>query len=125
MITLNKKPVKITEVDGQYTWPLIINAESTRVGLDSEIFVYHAAYGDDSYLGDVFECVASVQQMNELPVGSAVEEHDKLIPYYRRADVTFYASSAKEADDLWEDIKSDVDDLVLSWQALNDLALNF
>ena len=118
MITLNKKLIEAKEIDGVTVWPLSITAKSAIAGLDSEIFVYHAALNDDPYEGDIFECVASVQQMTELPKDAACIEGTLVVPYYRSKTMSHNAESLAAALELWEEIKEDVNDLVNNWQAL-------
>jgi hypothetical protein len=101
-------------------WPVTIVAEAIDPSYDPAIFVYHASCGDDSYEGDVFECVASVQQLAELPKDAATKEADLLIPYYRTVTMTHNTTSPEAALELWEAIKEDVEDLEGNWLTVVD-----
>ena len=107
------------EVTNQHVWPLVVTATSNQAGLSSKIFVYHAEDGDDPYLGDVFECVASVQQMTEIPEdeGGGGEETNQT-PYYRTEVLNFHCRSALEASELLEKVEADVKDLLQNYVAL-------
>lgn len=106
----------------RHVWPIRVTAVSDEPGLSSKIFVYHAEMGDDPYQGDVFECVASVQQMTEIPEDSAgVGEDGNLVPYYRKEVLTFHCRTAEEAESLWGKVKADVRDLLLNHRALQEL----
>ena len=78
-------------------------------------------------MGDVFEAVASVQQMLDIPENRAsyTEDADLAIPYYRTDTVTFYARSPVEAESLWTSIKEDVNDLTRNWVAQTNTTETF
>lgn len=117
MITLTKHTVIDVLLEGQHVWPLRIVATSSDADVSPKIFVFHAATSTDMYDGDVFEAVASVQQLQEIPEDSAgFDVNGEMCPYFRVDSLTFYARSAVEADDLWHEIVSDVDDLVRNLQ---------
>ncbi len=117
MITLTKHTVTNVLLEGQHVWPLRIIASSNDAAVSAKIFVFHAAVPNDTYSGDIFEAVASVQQLNELPEDSAgLDVNGEMCPYFRVDSLTFYARSAAEADDLWNEIISDVDDLTRNLQ---------
>lgn len=123
-ITLQREALAVQEIEGQQVWPLKINA-SLAAGASmpsAKIFVYHANMGDDAYQGDIFECVASIQQYYELPVDAAVSEGpDYVVPYYRLDFVQINCLSPEEADELWNAILSDVADLIRNFYAKDDL----
>ncbi len=122
MIDLTKETLHAVVKEGQHVWPLKITANSIQAGLSSSIFVFHASLDADPYEGDVFEAIASVQQMTEIPENApAVDSNGELCPYYRSNTLTFYARSPAEAEDLWNDILEDVDDLTRNWAALTSL----
>lgn len=84
------------------------------------MFVFHAAMDDDQYEGDVFEAVASAQQMYEIPaIDPGSETNGQLVPYYRRSELVWYARTPSEAEELWQAITDDVDDLTRSLEMLN------
>lgn len=125
MITLTRESLSddIESVPGQHVWPLRITATSSNENLGPEIFVFHASMDDDVYCGDVFECIASIQQLGDLPVNKAAyDDNGQLVPYYRTDSLTFHARSPQEAEDLWSQIKVDTNELVKNWLALSDIS---
>jgi hypothetical protein len=103
----------------RHVWPLQVTAVSATDGLSSKIFVYHAENGDDPYQGDVFECIASLQQMTEIPEDEpSMGEDGNAIPYFRKDSLLFHCRSASEADDLWVKIQADTKDLLQNYLAL-------
>lgn len=91
-----------------HVWPLRVAAVAT--GGDSAIFVYRAG---EANLGDLFECVASVAQMDELPkAGAAKLEENLQIPFFRKNEVVFNCRSVVERAQLWEKIQAHVQMLV-------------
>lgn len=125
-ITLQREGLAVQEINGQQVWPLKITATLAAGATmpSAKIFVYHASMGDDAYQGDVFECVASVQQYYELPEDAAVGEGvDTVVPYYRLEFVQLNCLSPYEADTLWDDIVSDVTDLINNFEASASLSV--
>jgi hypothetical protein len=126
-ITLQREGLAVQEIEGQQVWPLKITATlASGASMPSaKIFVYHATMGDDAYQGDIFECVASIQQYYELPTDAAVAEGaDYVVPYYRLDFVQLNCLSPEEADQLWDDILSDVSDLIRNFYAKDALAVS-
>ena len=125
-ITLQREGLAVQEVTGQQVWPLKITA-TLVAGTPmptAKIFVYHADMGDDAYQGDVFECVASIQQYYELPADAAVSEGaDYVVPYYRLEFVQLNCLSPEEADELWNAIVADTSDLIRNFYAKSDLTV--
>jgi hypothetical protein len=124
-ITLQRDGLAVQNLGGQQVWPLKITAtlaaDSTMPS--DKIFVYHASMADDAYEGDIFECVASIQQYYDLPVDAAVAEGmDYVVPYYRLNFVQLNCLSPEEADELWSDIISDTKDLITNFYAKDDLS---
>ena len=123
-ITLQREGLQVQEINGQQVWPLKITATLAQGSTmpSPKIFVYHANMGDDAYEGDIFECVASIQQYYEIPVDAAVAEGaDYVVPYYRLDFVQLDCLSPEEADQLWDDIVQDVTDLVNNFHAKDNL----
>lgn len=119
-ITLQKEALA-QPFNGQSSWPLRVTAISSDPRLSSAIFVYHASMKDDPYEGDIFEAVASVSQMLELPEEAGIAEdcNGKKIPYYRLSKLEFFCHSAWEMEDLWQKIQGDTNDLVRNFYAFN------
>lgn len=111
----------------QHTWPLKVTATVTPAGsFPAEIFVYHAANLKGNTDQDEFVAVASVQQLDELPTSSpyspdVISPNNMAIPFYRRNELLFHCRSASEAEELWNKIKADVDDLVTNYLATTAL----
>ena len=123
-ITLQREGLKVQEINDQQVWPLKITATLAQGSTmpSPKIFVYHANMGDDAYEGNIFECVASIQQYYEIPVDAAVAEGaDYVVPYYRLDFVQLDCLSPEEADQLWDDIVQDVTDLVNNFHAKDNL----
>lgn len=123
-ITLQREGLQVQEINGQQVWPLKITATLAQGSTmpSPKIFVYHANMGDDAYEGDIFECVASIQQYYEIPADAAVAEGvDYVVPYYRLDFVQLDCLSPEEADQLWDDIVADVTDLVNNYHAKDNL----
>lgn len=118
-IRLTKEGLNVQEILGQHVWPLKVTATVIDQSMPSAaIFVYHAAMDDDAYVGDVFECVASLQQYNDLPENAAaVEDGDYVVPYFRSNTINFHCRSALEAEELWADIVVDVRSLIDNYVA--------
>jgi len=100
----------------QQAWPITIVAVGEDI--DSEVFIYHVQKDGDPLEGDIFEAVASPQQIYEVPKtpGAATSENTQ-VPYYRRDTVEFLARSAQEADDIWRIVNEDVEILVRDFNA--------
>lgn len=111
------QPAIEERLHNQHVWPLRVTAVSSESGLSSKIFVYHAAMDDDGFIGDVFECIASVPQMSEIPEDAPVSVDGGNVPYFRTDVLTFNCRSEDEADDLWAKVKADVTDLVQNFRA--------
>jgi hypothetical protein len=127
--TVTRSAVQEQEFHGRHTWPLQMTVASTDGCLvPAEIFVYHAGQQNGAYQGDVFECVASVHQLQELGTDPAVyaeETHgvdkDKRVPYYRTSVLLFHCRSAGEADDLYTSVMEDINDLINNFNCLQNL----
>ena len=122
-LQLVRSALAVTEpVPGQHTWPLQVVATSTTTGLPSEIFVYHAALDDDPIQGDIFECVASIHQLDEIGLTPVEDTGDGVsIPYYRSATLLFNCRSPEEAEDLWVKVQADALDLLNNVKSLDTL----
>lgn len=119
-IQLQRMALAVNEINNQHVWPLKITASLTAGATmpSPKIFVYHASMGDDAYMGDIFECVASLQQYFDLPINTPVSIEDGLVvPYYRTEVINFNCRSPAEADELWVEIQADVTDLVNNYAA--------
>lgn len=90
--------------DQRQGWVLEVTA--TSEDLDPAVFVYHLG---DGLLGDRFEAVASIFQMEELPpeqVDRAVSGSQ--VPYYRSAELKLLCRSAVDLEFYWQQIVNEV-----------------
>lgn len=118
-LTLTRSGITLEEsVPGQHTWVLSVVAESEEI--PSEIFVYHWR-GSDPIVGDIFECVASVHQLDEITLEPQDFGDGTSIPYYRSDTLTFNCRSPQEMEDLWVQIQADALDLLNNFRARESL----
>jgi hypothetical protein len=103
-------------------YPLRITATSTEPDLDSEIFVFHARDVNDPLPGDQFECVASYQQMQELPVDAPISGPTP-VPYYRKSVVEFYVTDPAEISDIRNIVIQDTTFLIRSARLLGQVSV--
>ena len=125
-ITLTRATVAPVLITGrQHVWPLQVTAVSDTEGLPSEIFVYHANMDDDQINDlDIFECVASVEQLDEIdtvPIEADPETGTLAVPYYRSDTLLFGCRSPQEAEELWEKVREDVSDLYYNFLSYSTL----
>ena len=102
-------------------WPIRVTAESTLPGLDANIFVYHAADPNDPIQGDEFSNVASLQDMESLPIGApALVDGDlteNYVPFYRTNSMELDCHNLVEMERVWSIIKRDTSTLVHEYKA--------
>ena len=102
-------PAVIAETDRR-VWTLKAKAEGT--GIPSEIFVYHVDQQSVPIAGDKFECVATVNQIYELPVDQGVIlTETRTIPYYRSSEFQVVLRSAEEAEIVWQQLQQQLQQL--------------
>lgn len=112
-----------TPFANQFSWPLTVVATGTNI--DSNVFVYRM--GGTSFdpvcpPGDTFSCVASVNQMYELPTSPAAAviagTH-----YYRRATLDLVCRSAAELEYIWGQVQIELNDLIINFNAAGMLSV--
>jgi hypothetical protein len=117
-------------VKGQrHVWPLRVTLsqddnEDPDLRVPHKIFVYHVA---PPFAGDgkpVFEAVASVSQVSEIPEDAPIlaPVNGEVVPYYRTNVMEFDCRSLAEADDLWKEIKAEVSEFLTNWNSWKNLA---
>jgi hypothetical protein len=90
-------------------------------GAPSAVFVYARAKPGDP-LGDVFQCVASLAQIDELPLQApTLVDGVTQIPYYRTTEASFNFRTAEEAATAWGIIQTDVQSLLRNIEAAEAL----
>lgn len=108
----------------QHAWFMKVTADSTINGLESEIFVYHASQDEDPYECNIFECVASVTQMYEIPKTAPVVVSESMgIPFFRSRVLEFFFQNQEEMEDTWLKIQTDVQDLIDNYRAKENLTI--
>lgn len=120
-ITLTKQATLEEElIGGRQVWPLKVTSVSDTPGLGSEIFVYHADAGGDLLDGDIFECVASVSQLDDIGLSPDFNS-DPAVPYYRSDFLEFNCRSPRELEDLWKTIQAEVKALHANFDSWNEI----
>ena len=118
----NEDPIAV--VPNKHVWPLRVSAEAeANQTMPSEIFVYHK--DASGYAGDKFVSVASVPQLDTLPLTPdgvvASDDGNLLIPFYRVAEMQVNCASLTEREELWDTIYKDVQDLVANYKLAENL----
>lgn len=121
-ITLTREAVTLKRGEVcKKNWPIRVIAESTIPELDSNIFVYHAADPNDPIQGDEFSNVASLQDMESLPIGAPTPVEGDLtenyVPFYRTNSVELNCYTMDEAERVWTIIKRDAASLLREYKA--------
>lgn len=93
-------------LDARHQWPLRVTATNSSDGSPAYIFVMQVAAPAAAALGDDFSCVASVQQLTELPTNAPGESS-----YYRVSSVTILCRNPDLLIEAWEKIQWTVQDL--------------
>jgi len=121
-VKLTRNTISSSEAANRHVWPMKVTAVSSIADLESEIFVYHYAGDADAYDCDVFECVASVSQMYEIPKSKPVQiDEIEGVPYYRKSEMFLVFRNPEEADSTWAKIQEDVQDLIDNFRSLKNL----
>ena len=110
------------ETDLLGSYPLVVRAKGTNVA--SEIFVYHEMGTSDPYVNDLFEAVATPNQLEELPInqGNKLDLLNEAIPYYRRNQIELYCRNPDEAEQIWTELQDEVRALVKNLNAMTRLS---
>jgi hypothetical protein len=119
IIRLTRYSAKPMLQGAQHVWPVKIVAEGLN-GAPSAIFVYAKAKEGDP-LGDEFQCMASVPQLDEISTtGPIVENKTTQVPYYRTNTASFNTRTAEEADEVWQSLLEDAQNLAINLDAAAD-----
>jgi hypothetical protein len=119
-IKLTRQTVETVEAPNRYVWWLTVEALSTVEGLTSKIFVYHVNdMGDDE-----FSCVASVNQLDEIPEDQPSLVSPTAIPYYRVDKLTFACRSTADLELFWTTLQHEVSDLIRNFRSKENLAMS-
>lgn len=126
-ITLTRKETRFSHRNNcRRAWSMEVTAESDLPELDANIFVYHAVEPEDPEAADSFSNVASLQDMNIIPVDApssvlASPRRENFIPYYRKARVVLDFYNASDMERAWKIMKIDVASLVKEYYAARNL----
>ena len=88
-------------INNQHQWPVRFTVVEEGTTTPAKIFVMQEAVEGDVIAGDSFSCVASAIQMTDLPADAP----EAGSPFFRVADVTVLARSAKAAEEFVEKVK--------------------
>lgn len=121
IITLTREATALRkDMECERNWPIKVTAVSSDPDLDANIFVYHAAEADDPIKGDTFSNVASLQDMESLPIGAPTEVEgdntEDYVPYYRTDSVELNCYNLEEMQRIWTIIKRDTSTLVREYE---------
>lgn len=126
-ITLTRKETKFKHRNAcRRAWSMEVTAESDLPDLDANIFVYHAVEPEDPEEADSFSNVASLQDMNIIPVDApgtleGAKLRENFIPYYRKASVVMDFYNAADMERAWRIMKIDTASLVREYYAARNL----
>lgn len=98
------------EFRGQLGHSMVVRCSSSIPGMSPKIFVIHAQAGIQG--DDIFSCVASLQQLQELPEDLPGSVGSEGYPFYLTDEVKFLAYTLEELDRLWGIIREDANSLV-------------
>jgi len=118
--TINLTRFSAKEFPGdKHAYPLTVIAEG--INIPAQVFVYRVEKPEDN--GDTFRCVACVNDLYEFPSIRSPFQVGKndWVPYYRRSKVELVLRSAEEADRVWKQIQTDVDELVSNYSLTESL----
>lgn len=123
MITLTCSTSQTTDSGDTTVWAVnIVATVSQPETLPAEIFVYHAGMPSQPDQ-DFFSCVASPQQINELPNYRPDSDGLRVSPFYRQSTATLFCRTAAQAAQVWEDMQMELACLRENWTAANTLSL--
>lgn len=107
-------------LDNKHSWPLSITAKGE--GISGAIFVYQIPGINDPYDSVIFNKVASVNDLYEIPELDVVKLDEEFqIPFFRTATLNIICRNAEEADNVWEDVVEHTKDLIRNYKASKSL----
>jgi hypothetical protein len=102
----------------RHHWPIRITATYSEDDSAAKIFVMQTA-APGGYAGDTFSCVASIQQMEDLPEDAV----GPTSPYYRVNQVTVYCRTPEAAIEFSLKVEAATQDLADNIASANILAV--
>jgi hypothetical protein len=107
-ITLTRHSLDYNTTNPYGAWFLRVTSRSYEPGLSGKIFVYRSAQEKSAYnTGDVFETVASIKQMQDIPEDCPASIEGEQVNYYRSHIFEAYFTTASEVEDAWRIIQED------------------
>lgn len=101
-------------------WPLRV--EAVGIDMPSEVFVYQKVPLTDPVPGDLYSCMASVTQLQELPVNAPVETDGTYqLPFYRRSSMEVFCDHPDDVERVWEQLVYRAEQLVKALKQLEFL----
>lgn len=122
-ISLVRLGNRVTDLPGatRQAWALTVIAEGSVI--PSEIFVYKNIPANAPVPGDVFECIATVSDIYELPAMQGIPlTRIYQIPFYRRAQLDIVCRSEAEMLRIWSEVQCQVAELVANYNASLNLS---
>lgn len=116
-LTLKRKMAPSSEDAARHTWPLLIECTAASDGFPKKMFVYRR----DIAGVDTFTCVASVQQLRELPEDAPTEVDGQQIPFFRKDSAQFECRSPSDQIRIWEDVLEQAQAVFDNWRLSADL----
>ena len=117
-LNITRSSTTPTSFRGKHAYQMEVTSVSTIVNLGSKILVKHFGAGIDG--SDIFSCVASLPQMQELPEDAPGAEGSDGYPFYLVDSVTFVGYTLEELDTLWDKIVEDAQDLIDNFRLQGD-----
>lgn len=102
----------------RHHWPIRVDAVLSGGTTPAKVFVIHQQPAG-GLVGNFFSCVASVQQMEDLPE----DEPEPGVPFFRVASVTQVCRTPEAAGEFWEAVKSAVQNLADNLAAVDQLSV--
>lgn len=112
-LTLVRKTAPPSNDDTRHTWPLVIECTAASDGFPTKMFVYRR----DTAGVDTFSCVASVQQLRELPEDAPTVRGGQQVPFFRRDMAVFECRYEAQQLEIWEDVLQQAQAVFDNWRA--------
>jgi hypothetical protein len=116
-LTLKRSIAPPSDDASRHTWPLMIECLAASDGFPPKMFVYHR----DIAGVDTFSCVASVQQLRELPEDAPTVVGDQQIPFFRKSAARFECRNEAQQMQIWEDTLEQAKAVFDNWRLGSDL----
>jgi len=115
-LTISSTPEQ-EAISNRHQWPVHVLCKNTADNSAAYVFVMRKA-PPGAFIGDNFSCVASVQQMQDLPVDDPAEGS----PYFRVSSVLTYCRNAEAAEEFVSKVTYAIQDLADNTLAASNLS---